>query len=392
MQGTYGLDILKYTETVEAVATRVDARTRSCAGSATGSSTAGPARPVDRVREPATRSDPCVLLAGYGLVVARACSPPAFVRWRHRVVLRRAARSSGSSSRSAPSPVRRPDAARRGVQGVRDELDRRARAAQHRRARSRSSCSRSRCSSASARTRSSTRCAGAGTPVLGGAVLGVVVRAHRRELPRALRRHASTARTWSAPENVPDVLDAGDRSTSTRGRHDTRILEEPGTDFASYTWGNTVDPITPGLTDRPYVARELIPYGTPGSADLLERDRPPLPGGRRRPGGAGRAAAAHGRRRRRRCATTSSTSATTSSRPASSRACSRRSPGSGRPIVFGPPTPSSAAQGAARLARGRRDRPRRARRTSRSLQSGRGLPGRPIPTPIVRAESAAHGR
>jgi len=53
------------------------------------------------------------------------------------------------------------------------------------------------------------------------------------------------------------------------GNHQTRILEEPGSDFASYTWGNTVDPITPGLTDRPYVARELIPWGTPGSADLL---------------------------------------------------------------------------------------------------------------------------
>ena len=49
----------------------------------------------------------------------------------------------------------------------------------------------------------------------------------------------------------------------------TRVLEMPGTDFASYRWGNTVDPITPGLIDRPYVARELIPYGTPPSADLL---------------------------------------------------------------------------------------------------------------------------
>ena len=45
----------------------------------------------------------------------------------------------------------------------------------------------------------------------------------------------------------------------------------PGTDFASYRWGNTVDPITPGLTDRDYVARELIPYGITGSANLLER-------------------------------------------------------------------------------------------------------------------------
>jgi arabinofuranan 3-O-arabinosyltransferase len=53
------------------------------------------------------------------------------------------------------------------------------------------------------------------------------------------------------------------------GRHDTRILELPGSDFAAYRWGNTVEPITPGLTDRPYVARELIPYGSDQSADLL---------------------------------------------------------------------------------------------------------------------------
>ncbi len=51
--------------------------------------------------------------------------------------------------------------------------------------------------------------------------------------------------------------------------HDTRVLELPGADFASYRWGNTVDPITPGLMDRPYVARELIPYGSPASANLL---------------------------------------------------------------------------------------------------------------------------
>jgi arabinofuranan 3-O-arabinosyltransferase len=49
----------------------------------------------------------------------------------------------------------------------------------------------------------------------------------------------------------------------------TRVLEVPGADFASYRWGNTVDPVTPGLTDRPYAARELIPYGTPAAADLL---------------------------------------------------------------------------------------------------------------------------
>ena len=49
----------------------------------------------------------------------------------------------------------------------------------------------------------------------------------------------------------------------------SRVLELPGADFASYRWGNTVDPITPGIMDRPYVARELIPYGSAASANLL---------------------------------------------------------------------------------------------------------------------------
>jgi len=77
------------------------------------------------------------------------------------------------------------------------------------------------------------------------------------------------------PEDVPAywrkagaALDRGDRST--------RAYELPGTDFASYRWGNTVDPVTPGLTDREYVARELIPYGTPPSADLLNAFDTPL--------------------------------------------------------------------------------------------------------------------
>jgi arabinofuranan 3-O-arabinosyltransferase len=63
---------------------------------------------------------------------------------------------------------------------------------------------------------------------------------------------------WQA---TADDVDAGDPAT--------RVLEIPGSDFAAYHWGDTVDPITPGLIDRPYVARELIPYGSAASADLL---------------------------------------------------------------------------------------------------------------------------
>ena len=84
MQGTYGLDILKYTETVQAVAHRVVRPTRSCAASATGSSTAatGSAR-GSRPRAEYTQHS-FVLLAGYGLVVL-ALLAAGVMRWRHRL-------------------------------------------------------------------------------------------------------------------------------------------------------------------------------------------------------------------------------------------------------------------------------------------------------------------
>jgi arabinofuranan 3-O-arabinosyltransferase len=76
------------------------------------------------------------------------------------------------------------------------------------------------------------------------------------------------AANLNRPEDIPQYwLDAA--AALDAQPHDTRVLEVPGADFASYRWGNTVDPITPGLMDRPYVARELIPYGSPASADLL---------------------------------------------------------------------------------------------------------------------------
>lgn len=50
---------------------------------------------------------------------------------------------------------------------------------------------------------------------------------------------------------------------------DTRIVELPGVDLAFHRWGTVWEPLVPGLTDRPYAARELIPYGAAGSVDLL---------------------------------------------------------------------------------------------------------------------------
>lgn len=73
------------------------------------------------------------------------------------------------------------------------------------------------------------------------------------------------------PEELPGYwLEAADALDADRGPDGgTRVWEVPGSDFASYRWGNTVDPITPGLIERGYVARELVPFGSPQSASLL---------------------------------------------------------------------------------------------------------------------------
>ncbi|MEO7572191.1 MAG: alpha-(1-_3)-arabinofuranosyltransferase family protein, partial [Acidimicrobiales bacterium] len=78
-----------------------------------------------------------------------------------------------------------------------------------------------------------------------------------------------------APENLrraEDIpaywIDAGRHLDETDDG--TRVIELPGSDFTSYRWGTTIDPVTPGLTDRPLVARELVPMGSPPGANLVK--------------------------------------------------------------------------------------------------------------------------
>ncbi len=77
------------------------------------------------------------------------------------------------------------------------------------------------------------------------------------------------SRSVDRPEDVPDYWREAAAALD-RGGDDTRVLEIPGSNFAAYRWGNAVEPITPGLTDRPYLAREVLPYGTPPSVNLLD--------------------------------------------------------------------------------------------------------------------------
>ena len=195
-------------------------------------------------------------------------------------------------------------------------------------------------------------------------------RARDREPSRRSGTAPSTARTCSAPRRSRSTGRTRP-PTSTSRRTSTRVLELPGADFASYRWGNTVDPITPGIMDRPYVARELIPYGSPASANLLnaldlriqDRQLPPdaiAPIVRLMGVGDDRASA-----------TTSSSSATGCCGRSSSRSCSRR-----RRSVSGRRRRSARRARAARsCTRSRTSRRSVARRPLGHAAAGRGLRG-----------------
>lgn len=48
-----------------------------------------------------------------------------------------------------------------------------------------------------------------------------------------------------------------------------RVLQLPGSEFGAFRWGYTVDPVLPGITDKPLITRDLLPLGSPGVMDLL---------------------------------------------------------------------------------------------------------------------------
>ena len=104
-----------------------------------------------------------------------------------------------------------------------------------------------------------------GAGVVAGALVGLVALAG---LPPLFTGQIGIAEHLDRDEDIPayweeagDALDERDDGT--------RVLAIPGSDFAAYRWGNTVEPVLPFLMDRPFVARELIPHGSASSAGLL---------------------------------------------------------------------------------------------------------------------------
>ncbi len=263
IQGGYGLDILKYTETVEAVA-RTSTPNEIMRGLGYwffyGQDRLGPW--IEASSNYTQR--PVVIIAGYTLV-ALALLAAGFVRWRHKVFFVAlfgvgVVIAVGAHPYGSPTPL-----------GAVFKAFATG-------------------STAGLAMRSTARAVplvvlatavllGVGTnavytalrrnarPALAFGSVGLVVALLLINFP-ALFDGTFYGKNLQRPEDVPQywrdaaaALDAGDNTT--------RVLELPGADFASYRWGNTVDPVTPGLMDRPYVARELIPWGGPATANLL---------------------------------------------------------------------------------------------------------------------------
>ncbi len=124
-----------------------------------------------------------------------------------------------------------------------------------------------------------------GTAVLLGA--GVAALARRWKVLGAIAAVAATglvaadlpslwtgqfvAANLSRPEQIPAYWQqTADYLDTQPGAGTTRVALEPGIDFSTYRWGTTLEPVLPGLMTRPEVDRGLVPYGSPGSANLLD--------------------------------------------------------------------------------------------------------------------------
>ena len=79
---------------------------------------------------------------------------------------------------------------------------------------------------------------------------------------------AAVARNFERRSHLPAYDYAAARYLDSKG-NTTRVLIEPGQSFADYTYGDTVDPIWPGLLKRPSIQRQQLIDGSLATADLL---------------------------------------------------------------------------------------------------------------------------
>lgn len=102
--------------------------------------------------------------------------------------------------------------------------------------------------------------------ICGIAVLAVVINNFawftQRSMTEAISRDENLPAYWLEAANAIDTQ----RDPATGFG---RTYEFPAVNFADYWWGGTVDPVLPGLINTEYVAKEMIPQGSEATTDLL---------------------------------------------------------------------------------------------------------------------------
>jgi arabinofuranan 3-O-arabinosyltransferase len=73
----------------------------------------------------------------------------------------------------------------------------------------------------------------------------------------------------SRPPEAPAHWQTAVRLAEDISAESSRILQLPGQEFGAHSWGFTLDPVVPSLTDRQFLVRDLLPLGSPQTMDLL---------------------------------------------------------------------------------------------------------------------------
>lgn len=74
--------------------------------------------------------------------------------------------------------------------------------------------------------------------------------------------------TYERSDHLPSYYHQAAAYLNSKGTS-TRVWGVPGVNFASETWGDAIDPVFPGLLNRPYVQRQQQIYGSIPTQDLL---------------------------------------------------------------------------------------------------------------------------
>jgi arabinofuranan 3-O-arabinosyltransferase len=90
----------------------------------------------------------------------------------------------------------------------------------------------------------------------------------------------TVADNFTQPSTLPtyltDAANALNAAPGGSGPSAERVLAVPGDDFAVYTYGDTIDTVYPGLLTRPFVQREQQEYGSLATQDVLYAIDDPL--------------------------------------------------------------------------------------------------------------------